>query len=157
ADTSRSRGGNEESTHVRNEPAGRFAQVPEALIEDPDVSHLALRVWTVLRRHGDSPENCYPTHARIAEKCNVSPRSIAKPIKDLEDAGWIERVARFDANGSRISDGYFVRFHPVPTTQPNGDPAQMCATTTQHSVGAPRTTAGTHHAAQRGLIEEERE
>lgn len=156
-DTSRARGGNAQETHVRNEPAGRFAQVPETLIEDPNVSHLALRVWAVLRRHGDSPENCYPSHARIAEKCGVSHRSIAKPMRDLEAAGWIERVARFDVNGSRVADGYFVRFHPLPPAHPDVDPAQMCATTTQESVDPPRSTTGTPHAEVRGLIEEERE
>lgn len=102
----------------------RFAPVPEALLFDPNISPLAVRVYGVLARHGMTPESCYPSHASIAERCGCAPRSVQRPLRELEEAGWITRVPRFDERGDRRSDGFIVR---VQTAQEDAPPAQVSA------------------------------
>lgn len=94
----------------------RFAQIPEALIYDHDIDPLALRVYCVLMRHGQDPDSCYPSHARIAGLIGVSDRSVARPLKDLANAGWITRQYRHSDQG-RTSDGYYVRSTPAPPAE----------------------------------------
>lgn len=107
----------------------RWAPIPEDLLYDPDITPLAVRVYGVLIRHGIDPESCYPSHGRIAERLGVSRRSIQRPIRELEEAGWIERRQRFDASGARISDGYHLRDVPDPTALKNAHPPRAGART----------------------------
>lgn len=85
-----------------------FAQVPEALLYDRKVSAEAVRIYGALVRHGTEPIDCFPSHARLAELLGCSPRSIPKWTRELERAGWIERVPRFTAAGDPDSNGYRV-------------------------------------------------
>lgn len=96
----------------------RFAPVPEALLFDPTITPMAIRVYAVLARHGMTPESCYPSHALIAERCGCSPRSVQRPLRELEEAGWITRVPRFDERGDRRSDGFIVRVEPALSDAP---------------------------------------
>lgn len=86
----------------------RFALVPEPLLYDPDICAEAVRVYAVLRRHGSDPTNCYPSHRRLAELIGKSPRSIQGWLRQLDDAGWIDRVARTTPSGDPDSNGYRV-------------------------------------------------
>lgn len=107
----------------RGEPASvttsyRFAPIPEALLYDSTVDHLAVRVYGALARHGMDPASCYPSHRRLAQLVGVSPRSVQRPLKVLEEAGWISRTERFSDRGDRLSDGYHV--HVTPNTERAG-------------------------------------
>jgi DNA-binding transcriptional MocR family regulator len=88
---------------------------------DSSLSPLAVRVYGVLARHGMDPESCYPSHAAIAQRVGCAQRSVQRPLRELEDAGWITRVARYDERGDRRSDGFIVRVEPA---QDNAPPAQ---------------------------------
>lgn len=90
----------------------RFAPIPEALLYDPSITPLAVRVYGVLMRHGLDPASCFPSHERIGKLVGVSDRSIQRPCRDLEKAGWISRVRRRNDRGERTSDGYFVHTTP---------------------------------------------
>lgn len=117
----------------------RFAPIPEALLYDDELSPLAVRIYGVLARHGMTPESCYPSHAAIAERVGCKSRSVQKPLRDLEHAGWISRVARFDDRGDRRSDGFVVRVEPAlqdaPPAHTSADPPA------QEDADPPRTTA----------------
>lgn len=118
-----------EPPHVENE--GRFASIPEALLYDPTISADAVRVYGVLRRHGNDPQNCYPSHHRIAGFVGASARSVPRWIRQLEDAGWVTRVPRKSASGDPDSNAYVVHFRAVqrgvragerrPSTQDSGE------------------------------------
>lgn len=86
----------------------KWAAIPEVLLYDPTISAGAVRVYGVLRRHGSDPENCHPTHRRIAEFIGTSPRSIPAWVRELEEAGWVERFARTTPSGDPDSNGYRV-------------------------------------------------
>lgn len=86
----------------------RWVQIPEELLYDVTISAEAVRVYGVLRRHGDDPENCYPSYTRIAGFIGKSARSIPAWVRSLEEAGWVERVARLTVSGDPDSNGYRV-------------------------------------------------
>lgn len=94
--------------HVTNEHPS-YAMVPEALLYDPAISDKAVRLYGVLRRHGDDPANCYPSKRRLATLMGCAPASIGRPLRELETSGWIERVARTTELGDPDSNGYHIR------------------------------------------------
>lgn len=107
-----------------------FAQIPEALLYDPNISADAVRVYGVLHRHGQDPRNCYPSHARIARFIGRAKSSIPAWIRELVVAGWVEVVARRTPEGDPDSNGYVVHLVPleagrggVPAPPPRGVPA----------------------------------
>ena len=69
-----------------------YAPVPQNLLFSDDVTHLEVRIYGVLARHGVDPSSCYPSHPRIAEKAHCSKRSVAGALRNLEQLGWIARV-----------------------------------------------------------------
>lgn len=119
-----------DSPHVRVDE--RFAIIPEALLYDADVPAEAVRVYGVLVRHGSDPSNCYPSHARIAERIGKSARSVPAWIRALEDAGWVDRVPRWR------------RGDEVATSRPDGDGWE------------PTSNGYVVRAVQRGVRAEER-
>lgn len=107
----------------------RYAPVPQALLYDTTLTDKAIRVYACLARHGMDPGSCYPSHARIGELIGAAARSIQRPLRDLEAAGWIERVRRVDETGARTSDGFLVRTTSAHERAPTalfsaGPPAQ---------------------------------
>lgn len=132
-----------------------FAMVPEAVIYDHRLTDKAQRLYACLLRHGTDPENCYPSHKRLADLIGCSERSIARPMNELIEAGWIVRVKRpAREDGSRQTDGYFVHTTAQESATHNagerGGPRAGTKATTQENVDPPRTTARTHHAQERG-------
>ncbi len=111
----------EEGPSVSVVGAEEYAKVPEALLYDPTLSPLAKAVYGVLRRHGDVPARCYPSHKRIGSLLGVSERSVQRPVVDLERAGWVVRVRRI-IEGRERSCGYIV--HAAPRAQGRGARAQ---------------------------------
>lgn len=70
-----------------------FAAIPADLIYDHEVSSTAVRIYGVLARVAfeEGAANVQLTHEEIAERLHCSPRSVARPLCDLEARGWIER------------------------------------------------------------------
>lgn len=51
----------------------------------------------------------WPSLKALAMKCQVSPRTIQRTIKEFEDCGLLEVSTRFTANGRQTSNGYVLR------------------------------------------------
>lgn len=109
----------------------KYVMIPERLLYDPEICADAVRVYGVLRRHGDSPTDCYPSHRRIAERIGRAPASVPAWINALERAGWVSKVPRWkdEERTEPDSNGYVVRGVPVreqgvPASQRGGVPAQ---------------------------------
>lgn len=125
----------------------RFAPIPEALLYDTAVDHLAVRVYGVLARHGMDPDSCFPSHRVIAERIGIAQRSVQRPLRALEERGWIARVERHNDRGDRISDG----FHVYTANARAGAPPALV------NVEAPRVDARTLRVDERGQCEREQE
>lgn len=107
---------------VRVDPTP-FAQVPEQLVYST-LTDKAVRLWIALVRHGEDPSSCFPSERRLAGLIGCAPRSVQRPLRELEDAGWITRVTRLDA-GRQTTNGYHV--HRAPMTTSDAPPAQESA------------------------------
>lgn len=117
--------GGSPDAHV--EVTDRFALIPEALLYDPAISAEAVRLYGALRRHGSDPSNCYPSHRRLGDLIGRSPKSVPTWLRQLDEAGWIDRVTRRTASGDPDSNGYRVhgraQERAVPAVEQGGVPA----------------------------------
>lgn len=118
-----------------------WVPMPVGVLTDHRLSPMARVVFGLLMHHGQLPERCYPGHARLAAMAGIAEKSIARPLRELEDAGWITRHRRTRDNGTRTSDGYTL--HLEPSNGPR-------VTTPQSSAGLPRNSARTYPAKKRG-------
>jgi len=64
-----------------------FAVIPESVLY-ADISHAAVRVYGVLRRHADKNDGtCHPGRKRIAEFAHMSPSHVDRAIQELVGIG----------------------------------------------------------------------
>jgi len=67
-----------------------WAQIPNELITDTEITHLSMRVWCLLRTYAKSDgSEAYPNQERAADQLNVSSRSVQRAIAELKEAGWL--------------------------------------------------------------------
>lgn len=59
-----------------------FAIIPEKVLY-ADISHIAVRIYGVLRRHADQTGSCHPGRARIAKLAHTSSSSVDRAIQEL--------------------------------------------------------------------------
>jgi hypothetical protein len=78
--------------------APNFAKIPEALLFDADISHVAVRVYGVLLRHSGKTGEAFPGRESLAKKLGVHIDTIRRALCELVDAGWIERTRRPGTN-----------------------------------------------------------
>jgi predicted transcriptional regulator len=79
-----------DQTVIQREPRHRlYTTVPDALITDHRVSHLAVRVWIHLATAAESGAD--PTAAAAAASLGVSKGGVARAILNLSRTGWITR------------------------------------------------------------------
>ena len=50
-----------------------------------------------------SHDECWPSVARLAEECGITPRYCRQLLRQLEQLGWIEHRPRFRSDGSQTS------------------------------------------------------
>lgn len=96
----------------------RFAQVPEDLLFSR-TSGNAVKVYGALLRHGQNPQNCRPSLARVARLTYLSKATVVRAVAELEAAGWLAKVARtrvVEGSGkrARTSNGYRLHSSPRP-------------------------------------------
>ncbi len=65
-----------------------FAIIPEKVLY-ANISHIAVRIYGVLRRHADQTGRCHPGRARIANLAHTSPSSVDRAIQQLVEHGFI--------------------------------------------------------------------
>jgi DNA-binding MarR family transcriptional regulator len=71
-------------------------------------------VLVVLADLADEADSCFPGQARIASSTGCSVSTVQRALKDLEEAGYIERVRRHREGGFRTSDRYVLRVGWMP-------------------------------------------
>ena len=72
----------------------RYAKVPEALLDDLEVSATAVRVWAKVERYAGRGGKCYASVTTLAADLGVSRATIQRALTDLSDGGWISRRER---------------------------------------------------------------
>ena len=80
-----------------------FAVIPESVLY-ADISHAAVRVYGVLRRHADKNDGtCHPGRKRIAEFAHMSPSHVDRAIQELVGIGAVEVMHRPDPKNPKRS------------------------------------------------------
>lgn len=89
---------------------GPFEMVPHWLL-DTEVSSHAIRLYLVLRRHGNDRGVCFPGRKRLANQLRVSTSTIDRARSELSDAGAICYRTRLGKDGDYTSNEYHVHWH----------------------------------------------
>ena len=113
-DPTRGRGDQGDGGEVETD-SRRFAQTPEALLLDTDVSDGAVRLWGILDRVAQR-DRIFPGRETLGERMGVSPATIDRRIMELRESGWchVTRRGRGRTNLYRIFDK---RHEPQPKAQ----------------------------------------
>lgn len=76
--------------------ANKFAIVPITICSDPDISHVALRVYAALKSFANRDDGeAWPSQELLADRASLSsPESLRRPLKQLEEKGWIRKTRK---------------------------------------------------------------
>lgn len=76
--------------------ANKFAIVPVTICSDPDISHVALRVYAALKSFANRDDGeAWPSQELLADRASLSsPESLRRPLKLLEEKGWIRKTRK---------------------------------------------------------------
>ena len=104
-----------------------FAQIPRWIIEHPDLSDRAVRLYGVLHRWAGLPKGIIPGRKKLAallRDCSVS--SVDRAVKELVAAGAVTVTKRFDEAGDPTSNLYTLMSSPVVVGGCTGDATPGC-------------------------------
>lgn len=88
---------------------GPFEMIPHWLL-DTEVSSHAVRLYLILRRHGNDRGVCFPGRKRLANQLHVSTSTIDRARAELSDAGAICYRTRVGTDGDYTSNEYHVHW-----------------------------------------------
>lgn len=71
--------------------------------------HRAVAVYMYLRDRADKDNRCWPAIRTIGRELRLSRSTVKRALRDLEDAGFLTRAARYRENGSNTSNMFFLR------------------------------------------------
>lgn len=92
-------------TRIRNR-YGAFAQIPEVLVRDPQVSDRAIRIYALLWTYStERNRKVWPSRRNMAETLSVSVSTIDRGIRELEERGAI--AVESDFNGVRQTSNIY--------------------------------------------------
>ncbi len=97
---------------------GGFTQVPNFILENPDLSVGAKVIYAMFLRFAWHNDYCYPGQQRLANDIGMSVGRVNQYIKQLEAAGLIEVKRR----GQGRTNLYTVKFKVAPKRGHTKDP-----------------------------------
>jgi hypothetical protein len=89
---------------------GPFEMIPHWLL-DAEVSSHAMRLYLILRRHGNAHHVCFPGRKRLAQQMNASTSTIDRARLELVSVGAICYRVRVSDDGDYTSNEYHVHWH----------------------------------------------
>jgi hypothetical protein len=89
---------------------GGFTQVPNFILENPDLSVGAKVIYAMFLRYAWHNDKCFPGQARLAEDIGMSIGRVNQFIKELEAAELIEIMKR----GQGKTNLYTIKFRVKP-------------------------------------------
>jgi len=88
---------------------GPFEMIPHWLL-DSEVSAAAIRLYLILRQHGDAKAICYPGRKRLAEAMRTGMKSVDRAKDELVYVGAICYTRRHSDSGDWTSNLYHVHW-----------------------------------------------
>src|SRR5690349_2916789 len=93
----------------------RFAIVPARAIDDPNLSHIDLRVLGVIGYHLDRHSNeAFPKQATIAARLGVTRETVNRSIARLVKNGYVRVRPTSRQDGGNSTSVYHVILDPPP-------------------------------------------
>jgi Helix-turn-helix domain len=89
---------------------GGFTQVPNFILENPELSVGAKVIYAMFLRYAWHNDKCFPGQARLAEDIGMSIGRVNQFIKELEAAQLIEIIKR----GQGKTNLYTIKFRVKP-------------------------------------------
>lgn len=93
---------------IYGDDADHFARVPDALIFATNLTPMAVRVWAALDRYAGIGGECWPGMNGLARRLEVHRATLRRAMTELEEAGWLTIVERFDEDGGQRSNLYVI-------------------------------------------------
>lgn len=93
-----------------------FAQIPNALIQDRQLSHAAFRLFCVIATYANKEKRAWPGQARLAADMGVKPRQIRNLLDELRVRGWLE----IERRGKTLTNVYVLNALPAFPGPVNG-------------------------------------
>ena len=123
---------------------GPFEMVPHWLLDHPEVSAQALRLYMLIRRHGDKTGLAFPGRKRLAEQLHASPSTVDRARGELVAVGAICERRRASEDGDWTSNEYHVHWEPrqrcTYLSGEEGSPAYDETPTAYEETGLPPMT-----------------
>lgn len=92
-------------SRIRNQ-YGKFAQIPEALVRDSNVSDRAIRIYALVWTYSsEKGRKAWPSRREMAAQLNVSVSTIDRGLRELEERGAI--AIESDFNGDRQTSNIY--------------------------------------------------
>jgi hypothetical protein len=89
---------------------GKFEMLPHWLLFETNISPLALRLYLVLRKYGNTENKCFPSRQRLATDLGVSKVTIDRTKKELIEAGAVCEKHRMGAENTYTSNLYHIHW-----------------------------------------------
>lgn len=67
-----------------------FTQVPNLVLENPDISIGAKATYAVMLSYAWEDDHCFPGQVTLAKKLGSGERSVRRYVKELEKVGYIK-------------------------------------------------------------------
>lgn len=71
-----------------------FTQVPNAILQNKDLSPGAKITYSMLLKYAWEKEKCFPGQERLADDIGISKRSVITFLKEIEKIGYLETKRR---------------------------------------------------------------
>ncbi len=113
-------------TTIRVVEHEHWAQVTREFIRDPNVSHIAFRVYVYILDRAGKEETAFPSMRLIAAETRMAKSSAQKAIAELEALGWlhVERSQRKDGSVHIPVNRYLI-FKSLSATVPRDGTASI--------------------------------
>lgn len=89
---------------------GPFEMVPHWILDHPHISAQALRLYLLLRRHGDKDGRSFPGRKRLARQLHASASTVDRAKTELLEAGAMCQRHRTKDTGDWTSNEYHVHW-----------------------------------------------
>ena len=78
----------------------------QSIYADDLLPHRAKTVYMYLQDRSNKDGTCWPGITRMAKELNLSRTTVKRALRDLVEAGYVEKVRRYRENGSDTSNLY---------------------------------------------------
>ena len=117
----------------------RFSILPAGAVSDERITDAQFRTLAALGCFTNREGWCYPSLQTLGKKRNKSFQSVSKDLQRLVELGYLEKVFRFDENGSRTSNLYHLALDPPSTSEIEAPSTPEVEGTLRYPVDSPST------------------